>query len=96
MFFVILDGKKQKKTKKAKQSRALVRTKEKLRPAQHVDINEIIVCKMKGYPPWTAKVIQIENCLILVEFFGDRTTYKTSIKNIFKFVDCSALLLANL
>lgn len=61
-----------------------------------VNIGEIVMCKMRGFNEWPAIVTGFENNLIVVEFFGDHKTHKSSIKNVFKFKDCSEIILSNL
>lgn len=64
--------------------------------AEQVEIGDIVLCKMRGFCPWPSRVIEKKNTMINVEFFGDHTTQKTSIKNIFKFGESAEALLANL
>lgn len=42
---------------------------------------------MRGHCKWPARVTSIENDVISVEFFGDQTTTKTTVKHIFHFAD---------
>lgn len=65
-------------------------------PCDDVKEGQIVLCKMKGYCEWPAKVTGFEKNLIKVEFFGDHTTQKTAIKNIFCFEDSCDLILSNL
>lgn len=89
---------KQTKTERVKQKKtALVKAVQpKLVPVERVAVGDVVLCKMRGFCAWPAKVIENENAMINVEFFGDHTTHKTSIKNIFAFAESAEALLANL
>lgn len=81
----------------SQKKRALVKAiKPRLVPVEEVKIGDIVLCKMRGYCAWPSKVIAIENAVIDVEFFGDHTTNKTSIKNIFNFSESAEAILYNL
>lgn len=84
---------KRLKTEKPK-SKALVRTISKPKPCDKVEIGVIVLCKMRGYPAWPAHVTGFEKKLICVQFYGDQTTHKASIKNFFKFVDSQELIIS--
>lgn len=51
---------------------------------------------MRGYVAWPALVNGIENKLISIEFFGDKTTHKATIGNFFKFEASQAYIIGNL
>lgn len=61
--------------------------KPKPKPLEKANIGDVILCRLKGYPAWPCRVTDVEKNMISVEFFGDGTTTKTSIKNCFDFVD---------
>lgn len=85
------------KKRATKKGRAIVKSsKLKPKPIEDVQLGEIVLCKMKGFCEWPARVIAFENGQIVVEFFGDHTTHRTAIKNIFKFEDCSDIIISNL
>lgn len=52
---------------------------------EKVEMNEVILCKMRGFCIWPGRISAIDNNQITVEFFGDNSTHKTTIKNIFDF-----------
>lgn len=70
--------------------------KSKPKPTVSVQLGEVVLCKMRGFCEWPARVFGIENGLIHVEFFGDHTTHKAAIHNFYKFEDSSDVILANL
>lgn len=84
----------EKKSKKV--SLAVVRKKSTAANVESVALNEIIICKMRGFCAWPARVIKIDGTRITVQFFGDNTTHTTTIKNIFCFANSMELLLGNL
>lgn len=59
-----------------------------------VEINDIVLCKMRGYCLWPAMVTGLKNGLVSIQFFGDHTTHTAAIKNFFKFEDSSDFILA--
>lgn len=60
---------------------------------EYIQIGVVILCKMKGFCPWPARVISIENTKITVQFFGGKKqTHITTVKNIFNFTDSLALI----
>lgn len=64
---------------------------------QNVNVNDIVLFKMRGFFAWPALVIGINNKVVEVEFFGDHTTQKSSKKeNILSFKDSLDLILFNL
>lgn len=81
-----------------KRSNAVMRASaiKKPLPAESVEVGEVVLCKMKGYPEWPGFVEIIDNKGIHIRFFGDNTTTHTNIKNIYKFVDSTGVILHNL
>lgn len=76
--------------KPAKKRNAIVRRRVPImKQCEHVEIGEILLCKLRGYPEWPAFVTGKEGNMIAVEFFGDHTTYKTNIANCYKFSESS-------
>lgn len=65
-------------------------------PCELVEIGQVLLCKMRGYVAWPALVNGIENKLISIEFFGDKTTHKATIGNFFKFEASQAYIIGNL
>lgn len=83
--------------KSDQKKRALVRAiKPKLVPIEQVEIGDIVLCRLRGFCAWPSTVVAIEKTVIDVEFFGDQSTPKTSIKNIFKFSESAEVILDNL
>lgn len=84
--------------KKTNKSRALVRSKTISKPkaCESVINHEVVLVKIKGFCEWPAIVTGIENKLISIKFFGDQTTRKISLKNVFKFEDSHETILNNL
>ncbi|XP_031625310.1 uncharacterized protein LOC116341966 [Contarinia nasturtii] len=76
--------------------RALTTVKKIPKHAEVVQIDEVVLCKMRGFCHWPCRIIELNEELVNVRFFGDNTTYKTTIKNIFKFEDCADIILSNL
>lgn len=83
------------KNKTAK-SKALVRTTSKPMPCKSVDIGEVILCKMRGFPEWPAFVTGFDRNLACIQFFGDQTTHKAAPKNFYKFRDSFQLMALHL
>lgn len=84
-------------SKRSKKSTALVRAKHPMAVlCERVDVNDVILCKMRGFCPWPALVTEINGNSVFVEFFGDHTTQKTTLANTYKFNDSSELILHNL
>lgn len=63
----------------SKRKRETAKTNTKLRleekienesPSKDYILNEIVLCAIPGYPPWPARIIDILNQTIFVEFFG--------------------------
>lgn len=51
-----------------------------------VQLEEIILVKMRGYPPWPSRVIEIINeNSIRVESYGDYKTWTTTLKHTYSF-----------
>lgn len=83
--------------KVAKKSTALVRVKQPhALGCEKVAVGDVILCKMRGYCPWPAFVTKINGNSVFVEFFGDHTTQKTTLANLYKFQGSGDLVLANL
>lgn len=55
-----------------------------------------MLCKIKGFCEWPALITGLEGSRINVQFFGDGTTYKSTIKNIYKFSESAYLIQTNL
>lgn len=91
---------KQKKTAtKSKTAIAIAKSmKRNLVHVEQVEVNDIVLCRMRGFCEWPAKIIRIENGAINVEFFGDHTTHVTSLKNVFEFgnIHSAELMRSNL
>lgn len=73
--------------KKSKKIGAIVKRQPipKPTPCDHIDIGQVVLCKMRGFVEWPALVTGFNNNLIAIEFFGDKTTHKAAIKNFFIF-----------
>lgn len=83
-------------TKEAK-STAIVRvTHPKAVQCKQTEVGMIVLCKMRGFCPWPALVTEIDRNTIFVEFFGDHTTQKTTIGNLFSFHDSSDFIISNI
>lgn len=65
------------------EQKAVAKYKSKLKPCENVKIDEVLLCKMKGYCEWPCLVTRFEKNLIKIEFFGDHTTHKAAISNFF-------------
>lgn len=59
--------------------------KPKPKSCHNITENKIVLCKVRGFCEWPARVVGITNNVISVEFFGDHSTRKTSVKNIFAY-----------
>lgn len=81
-----------------KKSKEIVRFKptSKPKPCERVEIGEIVLCKMRGYCEWPASVTELQKNVVHIEFFGDHTTHKSTLGNIYKFEESHDLILANL
>lgn len=93
-----LKNKHVKKTLKTRTEVASVRRRPKKPiPCKRVDINDVVLFKMRGFCEWPARVIAIEKNIVEVKFFGDYTTQKSVLgENIFKFEDSMEIILFNL
>lgn len=79
-------NKNQNKRKKGNASKAIVRVNALLpQPCTDVQIGEIVLCKMRGFPAWPARVTSIDANIINVTYFGDNTTWKTAIIHLYPF-----------
>lgn len=58
-----------------------------------VEINDIVLCKMRGYCLWPAMVTGVKNGLVSIQFFGDHTNHTAAMKNFFKFENSSEFIL---
>lgn len=86
-----------KNQKPKKKGRALVKMhKSKFKSVENVQLGEIVLCKMRGFCEWPARVTGFENTQIAVQFFGDNTTHRAAIHNFYKFEESSDIILANL
>lgn len=72
------------KPKASSKSTALVR-RPTPKSCDTVDLGEVVLVKIRGWCDWPAVVDAINGKSIGVTFFGDNTTYKTNIRNVFKF-----------
>lgn len=54
-------------------------------PCTEVYEGEVLLCKMRGFPAWPARVTSIDKNMIGVTFFGDRTTWRGSIVHLYPF-----------
>lgn len=72
------------------------RSSKPAKPCDGVEEGKIVLCKIRGYCHWPAVVTGIENNLISIEFFGDKTTQKTSLTNLYSFEDSHDIILNNL
>lgn len=87
----------QKKIKKATTKKQLVIYKgPKAMPCKSVKIGDVVLCKMRGFCRWPAHVTDMVGNSIFVEFFGDKTTQKSKLENLFSFNDSSEDILENL
>lgn len=93
-----IDDLRGKQPKIKEKSTAVVKYRpiSKPKPCDSVQMGEVVLCKMRGFAEWPAVVTGIENNLIHIEFFGDHTKHKATIKSFFKFRDSHDLILANL
>lgn len=83
----------QSKTK----SRAVAISKaSKPQHANSVEVDEIVLVKIRGWSEWPAIVTALRNEKIHVKFFGDGKTFETKIVNVYKFADCHELILSNM
>lgn len=96
----VLKVKREKKVKsvttKILLKKALRKISKKPKSCEHLEKGEIILCKLRGYCEWPAIVVEFEKNSVQLEFFGDHTTCKTSLKNCYKFEDSSEIILNNL
>lgn len=75
----------------------IVRSKiEAVEPLNEVELGEIILVKMRGFPEWPARIIEINENLIRVQFFGDQTTWTTTLKNTYSFQKSANIIINNL
>lgn len=51
---------------------------------------------MRGFAPWPALITQLDGNSVSVEFFGDHTTHKSTLANIYDFKGCRQSISANL
>lgn len=79
-----------------RKSKALVRVIAKPKPCEHVNEGDIVLCKMRGYCSWPAIVTEINQNSVSVEFFGDHTTQKTTLKNLYTFHESHSEIISNL
>lgn len=95
---ISLNGRNEIVRKKNQKSKALAKIEPvpKPVPCELVEIGQVLLCKMRGYVAWPALVNGIENKLISIEFFGDKTTHKATIGNFFKFEASQAYIIGNL
>lgn len=70
--------------------------KPKLKPVENVQLGEVVLCKMRGFSEWPARVTGCGGTLIDVQFFGDNTTHKAAIHNFYKFEESADIIIANL
>lgn len=87
--------KKAKKAKKGKKSKAIVRSHVKGQ-CEKVEEGDVIMCKMRGYAIWPAFVTGIVGNSVAIEFFGDHTTHKTTMKNLFHFHESYSDIVSNM
>lgn len=81
------------KSQKGK-TEALVRSTLKPIQCESVEMGEVIVCKMRGYPEWPAIVTGFDKNLAHIQFFGDRTTHKAAVKNFYRFRDSGDMMVS--
>lgn len=77
-------------------SKAVVRANSKPKPCEHVDEGDIVLCKMRGFSAWPAMIRKVEQNSVFVEFFGDHTTQKTMLKNLYLFHESHSEIISNL
>lgn len=89
-----------KKTREKKSCKALVARRVPIirpEPCKEVEINQIVLFKMRGHCEWPAYVLSKEGNIVEVEFFGDHTTQRSALgENILQFENSSELILFNL
>lgn len=68
----------------------------KLSPMKEVVNGQIVLCKLRGYCEWPARILNIDGKKINVQFFGDNTTANTNINNIYDFRTSFEVILNNL
>lgn len=86
------NGKKNKKNRAVVKSRPIFKPK----PCEHVEVGQIVLCKMRGFAEWPGTITDIQNNLISIKFFGDNTTHKAAKNNFFTFEDCTDIILNHL
>lgn len=85
------------KKKKNASSRGKKKSNENLpSPCEHVNEGEVVLCQMRGFSAWPSRVIEIVGDLVQVRFFGDQTTYKTTVKHLYPFHKSHAEIISNL
>lgn len=96
-FFALITESVQKQDK-SKTSRALVKHKSvsPCEPLQNVELGQVLLCKIRGFAEWPATVTDINDNAIEVTFFGDGTTYTTSIAHLFDFKESHEIICSNL
>lgn len=70
--------------------------KPKPNSCHNISVNKIVLCKVRGFCEWPARVVGIKNNEISVEFFGDHSTKTTSAKNIFAYEESIDFIMWNL
>lgn len=82
-----------------KRNTALKRYRSGTAPTQleTVEISQILLCRMRGFCEWPAKVLLInDDDNIYVEFYGDHTFQWTNINNLFSFKDSAEIIMQNI
>lgn len=52
-------------------------------PNNEFMINEVVLCTIPGYAPWAARIREINNQTIFVEFFGTSQMYVNAFINLY-------------
>lgn len=63
---------------------------------QSVRVLQVILCKMRGWTEWPAKVINVNGNEIEVRFCGDGKTLKTNIGHLFGFQENHLKIISDL
>lgn len=90
------NAKEKGKTEKKAKKRALVPLGKKPKQCGKLEIGDVILCKIRGYAEWPCFVTGLNGNSVDVKFFGDNTTFKTTIKNCFSFEESFDTIIFNL
>lgn len=88
----VLNKKNKNKNKAIVKPRSILKPK----PLERVEMGQVLLCKMRGYCMWPGFVTGFDKNLVIIEFFGDNTTYRAAINNFFSFEDSHDIIINNL